>query len=61
MNRFRGGLVFKAHKLVYHSILGWRVIEKKKKKRRRVWVLLFEWEEALLVAGVPRSREVPRS
>ena len=29
---FRGGLVFKAHRLVYHSTLGWRVIKKKKKK-----------------------------
>jgi len=26
----RGGLVFKAHRLVYHSTLGWRVIKKKK-------------------------------
>ena len=31
MNRFRGGLVFKAHRLVYHSSLGLRVIKKKKK------------------------------
>ena len=30
VNRFRGGLVFKAHRLVYHSTLGWRVIKKKK-------------------------------
>ena len=29
--RFRGGLVFKAHRLVYHPTLGWRVIKKKKK------------------------------
>jgi len=29
--RFRGGHVFKAHRLVYHSTLGWRVIKKKKK------------------------------
>ena len=26
-----GGRVFKAHRLVYHSSLGWRVIKKKKK------------------------------
>ena len=32
MKRFRGGLVFKAHRLLYHSILGLRVIKKKKKK-----------------------------
>jgi len=29
--RFRGGLVVKAHRLVYHSTLGLRVIKKKKK------------------------------
>ena len=28
--RFRGGLVFKAHTLVYHSTLGSRVMKKKK-------------------------------
>ena len=27
---FRGGLVFKAHGLVYHSTLGWRVIKKRR-------------------------------
>ena len=31
VKRFRGGFVFKAHRLVYHSTLGWRVIKKKKK------------------------------
>jgi len=30
LERFRGGLVFKAHRLVYHSTLGLRVITKKK-------------------------------
>jgi hypothetical protein len=30
MKRFRGGLVFKAHTLVYHSTLGSGVIKKKK-------------------------------
>ena len=29
VKRFRGGLVFKAHRLVHHSTLGWRVIKKK--------------------------------
>ena len=33
MKRFRGGLVCKAHRLVYHLTLGWRVIKKKKKTR----------------------------
>jgi len=28
---FRGGLAFKAHRLLYHSTLGLRVIKKKKK------------------------------
>jgi len=32
VQRFRGELVFKAHRLVYHSNLGLRVIKKKKKK-----------------------------
>ena len=31
MERFRGGLVFKAHRILYYSTLGLRVI----KKRRR--------------------------
>ena len=31
MKRFREGLVFKAHRLLYHSTLGLRVIKKKKK------------------------------
>ena len=31
MERFRGGLAFKAHRLLYHSSLGSRVIQKKKK------------------------------
>jgi len=30
VKRFRGGLVFKAHRLVDHSTLGWGVIKKKK-------------------------------
>jgi len=28
---WRGALVFKAHKLLYHSTLGWRVIKKKER------------------------------
>jgi len=38
VKRFRGGLVFKAHRLVHHSTLGWRVI---KKKKITVWGLGF--------------------
>ena len=30
MKQFRGGLVVKAHKLVYHSTLGWRVMNEEK-------------------------------
>ena len=30
VERFRGGLVFKAHRLLYHSTLGLRVTKKKK-------------------------------
>ena len=32
--RFRGGLVFKAHGLLYHSNLGSRVIKKKRRKAK---------------------------
>ena len=31
MKRFRVGLVFKAHRLLYHSALGSRVMKEKKK------------------------------
>ena len=31
VQRFRGGLVFQAHRLVYHSTLGLRVMKKKQK------------------------------
>ena len=31
MKRFRGGLVFKAHRRVYHPTLGLRVIKKKRR------------------------------
>ena len=53
VKRFRGGLVFKAHRLLYHSTLGLRVIKKKKKSA-------FEpghdrppgaWQEKLRVLG----------
>ena len=37
VERFRGGLVFKAHRLLYHSTLSLRVI---KKKRKSLVVLL---------------------
>ena len=34
MKRFREGLIFKAHRLVYHSILGVRVMNKKQNVNR---------------------------
>jgi len=33
VKRFRGGLVFEAHRLVYHSTLGLRVIKRRRRKR----------------------------
>jgi len=36
VKRFRGGLVFKAHRLLYHPTLGLRVMKKKKKKKKTV-------------------------
>ena len=35
---FRGGLVFKAHRLLYHSTLGVRVMKKKKKTQRNAFL-----------------------
>ena len=36
VKRFRGGPVFKAHRLLHHSTLGVRVIEKKKRVLRNL-------------------------
>ena len=35
VQRFRGGLVFKAHRLLYHLTLGLREIKKKRRTRLR--------------------------
>jgi len=40
VQRFRGGLVFKAHRLLYHSTLGLRVITKKK-KRESIYIYIY--------------------
>ena len=32
VKRFRGGLTFQAHRLVYESTLGWRVIKRKRER-----------------------------
>ena len=37
MQRFRGGLVYKAHRLLYHSTLGLRVIKKSTSPPPRRW------------------------
>ena len=37
VKRFRGGLVFKAHTLVYHSTLGWRVIKRRLRGAEHFW------------------------
>ena len=46
VKRFRGGLLFKAHRLLYHSNLGVRVIKKKKKKIPRARAGHLELVEA---------------
>jgi len=54
MQRFRGGLVFKAHRLLYHSTLGLRVIKKKKKKGLGLcrWVVLLVRSSGCRGSGV---------
>ena len=47
VQRFRGGLVFKAHRLLYHSTLSLRVIKKKKKTATCA---------AFLASRLPRSK-----
>jgi len=49
VKRFRGGLVFKAHRLLYHSTLSLRVI---KKKKRASYL-----DELEVVAGFEQRRE----
>jgi len=60
VKRFRGGLVFKAHRLVYHSTLGSRVIKKKKDLGWRVTknsrLESNKEEKEGLVVGVPSFR-----
>ena len=57
VERFQGGLVFKAHKLLYHSTLRSRVIKKKKKKVQARNLLVSERAQNLLVP----ARAPPRS
>ena len=57
VKRFRGGLVVKAHGLLYHSTLGLRVI--KKKKRRQDEILMCTDLEK--VPRTPNPTGIPRS
>ena len=58
--RFRGGLVFETHILVYHSNLGWRVI--KNKRRRMAAHRVLERRAGRRRSGLPRlSEAAPRS
>ena len=54
--RFRGGLVFKAHRLLYHSTLDLRVIKKKKKDETAV-----RWRNSLRVRCMPGFVARPES
>ena len=51
VQRFRGGLVCKARRLVYHSTLGLRVIKKKKKKKTTADAQLLGAEHAARISG----------
>ena len=59
VQRFRGGLALKAHRLVYHSTLGSRVV---KKKRRRAPALAVIYHRFIRdCTGIaPRTRHVER-
>ena len=58
VKRFRGGLAFKAHRVLYHSTLGSRVIKKTQKKKNLVEGLEavegLEWAASLLARGDQR-------
>ena len=60
MKRFRGGLVFKAHRLLYHSTLGLRVIKKKRRYLRDVLLGLGKVELVRLLEGRQRALELAR-
>jgi len=64
VQRFRGGLVFKAHRLLYYSTLGLRVIKKKKKgtcvSAMALAMICFLLALASLMAYVRFWGDVPR-
>ena len=49
MKQFRRGLVFKAHRRVHHSTLGWRAI---KKKRECLGLVVYRVPPAVRRAGI---------
>ena len=51
VKRFRGGLELKARRLLYHSTLGSRVIEKKRRLGFRVWFEVLELRAGFKVYG----------
>ena len=57
MKLFRGGLAFKAHRLLYHSTLGLRVIKKKKKQGE---LKVFRGGDNRRGQGVHPGRESPQ-
>jgi len=53
VKRSRGGLVFKAHRLLYHSTLGLRVIKKKKRVENREEERPSRFSEARFSGSAP--------
>ena len=56
MKRFRRGLEFKAHRIVYHSTLGSRVIKKKRKKTSRNPGCCYRAESSRASTTLPARR-----
>ena len=59
VERLRGGLVFKAHRLVYHSTLGSRVMMKKKKFKVETWIVEARKRANSHYRGISRIRNSP--
>jgi len=56
--RFRGGLVFKAHRYLYHSTPGFRVIEKKKGGRRGAHLAFSRFQKSPQLKTYPSPAAV---
>ena len=52
VKRVRGGLIFKAPGLLYHSTLGLRAIKRERERKREVWDLIFRVFVAFVVLFV---------